>query len=239
VPPPPLFIVTHVAPYADGPAGVHGVLGQAAVALAELAELAGLEPVVVDDPAALEAAELEGGGVLGLFTIGETPWSADQRRAMLEALRSGRLGVVAVHSATDSCGSWPEYENLVGARFDGHPWTADFEIEVADTSHPATAHLPPRWPWKDEVYLFRSLRGDARVLLQVAEGQLDMTVPQARTPECGFPLAWCFTEGAGRVFYTSLGHFSHAWEQPTYLRHVAGGLSWVLEAVAPQTSSSQ
>ena len=41
-----LFIVTQVAPYGDGPAGVHGVLPQAAVALAELGAMAGLEPVI-------------------------------------------------------------------------------------------------------------------------------------------------------------------------------------------------
>ena len=30
--PEPMLIVTQVAPYADGPAGVHGVLGQATMA---------------------------------------------------------------------------------------------------------------------------------------------------------------------------------------------------------------
>ena len=37
------YYVTHVAPYHDGPAGVHGVLGQSAIAVAELAEAAGLD----------------------------------------------------------------------------------------------------------------------------------------------------------------------------------------------------
>ena len=226
----PLFVVTHVAPYADGPAGVHGVLGQAAVALAELGTMAGLDPVVVDDPAALAPDALAGGGVLALFTIGETPWDARQRAALVDALRSGALGVLGVHSATDACASWPEYATLVGARFDGHPWTTDFDVEVVDADHPATAHLPARWPWHDEVYLFRDLRPDAQVLLQVADGALDMDVFGARIPECGLPLAWCFEEGRGRAFYTALGHFPHAWEQPPYLRHVAGGLAWVLRA---------
>jgi uncharacterized protein len=80
------------------------------------------------------------------------------------------------------------------------------------------------------VSLFRDLRPDARVLLQLAPGQLDMSAPGARTPACGFPLAWCFSEGGGRVCYTALGHFPSAWESPTYLRHLAGGLSWILGA---------
>jgi hypothetical protein len=227
-----MYIVTQVAPYLDGPAGVHGVLTQASQALGELATMAGLEPVAVADVTDVAPADLAHGGVLSLFTIGETPWSEPQRQAIGEALRQGRLAVLGIHSATDACRSWDDYPALVGARFDGHPWTQEFEVEIADRSHPATAHLRAPWRWHDEVYLFRDLRPDAHVLLRVAHGQLDMSVPEARVPECGFPLAWCFTEGQGRAFYTSLGHFSGAWESPTYLRHVAGGLAWTQTAPA-------
>jgi len=226
--PSPMFIVTQVAPYPDGPAGVHGVLPQATAALGELAGLAGLAPVAVTDVADLAPAELAHGGVLSLFTIGETPWSGAQRTAISDAVRDGRLAVLGVHSATDACRGWDDYASLVGARFDGHPWTQEFEVEIADRTHPANAHLSAPWRWHDEVYLFRDLRPDAHVLLRVAHGQLDMSVPDARVPECGFPLAWCFTEGRGRCFYTSLGHFPGAWENPTFLRHVAGGLAWSL-----------
>jgi hypothetical protein len=173
---------------------------------------------------------LEAGGVLALFTIGETPFSPAQRAAIVGAWRAGRLGVLGVHSATDACHTWDEYGAVVGARFAGHPWTQDFTIDVVDPAHPATDHLGDRWAWHDEVYLFADLRPDARVLLRLAEPetQLDMTAPGARTPECGFPLAWCHTEEAGRSFYTALGHYPGAWETPAYLRHLHGGLRWVL-----------
>ena len=222
-----MFVVTDVAPYRHGPAGVHGVLPQAAVALAELAGLASLDAVRVGEVSEIDPAALAGGGVLALFTIGETPWSDAQRAAIVDGVRSGRLGILGVHAATDACAGWEEYGALVGARFDGHPWTETFDIDV-DVAHPSTRHLEDRWRWRDEVYLFRDLRPDARVLLRVAEGQLDMEVPGGRRPAIGFPLAWCFTEGAGRVFYTALGHFPGAWETPDYLRHLQGGLAWVL-----------
>jgi len=223
-----MYIVTDVAPYPHGPAGVHGVLPQAAVALAELAELASLRAVRVGAVPEIDPAALAAGGVVALFTIGETPWSEAQRAAIVEGVRSGRLAILAVHAATDACTSWEEYGSLVGARFDGHPWTETFDIDVVDGSHPSTSHLGGRWRWHDEVYLFRDLRPDAKVLLRVAEGQLDMDVAGARRPPIGFPLAWCFSEGAGRVFYSSLGHFPGAWETPDYLRHLQGGLTWVL-----------
>ena len=231
-----LLFTTHVAPYADGPAGVHAVLPQAATAMAELAGRRRLEAVLTTDVTSLDPAVLADGGVLALFTIGETPWSDAQRTALLEAVRAGRTAVLGVHSATDASRAWPEYGRLLGARFDGHPWTATVALDV-DTGHPATAHLPARWEWHDEVYLFADLRPDARVLLRVAEGQLDMTVPDARRPACGFPLAWCFEEGRGRCFYSALGHFPHAWEQPDYLRHLDGALGWLLEGLTSVTGS--
>jgi type 1 glutamine amidotransferase len=229
--PDPLLFVTHVAPYRDGPAGVHGVLDQAAIGVAQVAELCGLDPVRVDDVRTLETDALRRSRALALFTIGETPWSESQRALILERVRGGALAVVAIHSATDSCYGWDDYGALVGARFDGHPWTQSFTADVLDPSHPACAHLGEAWPWHDEVYQFRDLRPDARVLLRVPDGQLDLSAPGARRPPFGYPLAWCFEEGAGRVFSTSLGHFPAAWESPAYLRHLQGGLAWALGRV--------
>ncbi len=223
-----LLFVTQVAPYADGPAGVHGVLDQAAVGVAQVAELHGLEPRRVEDVRTLDADALASARVLALFTIGETPWSDAQRATILERLRAGSLAVLAIHSATDACYGWDEYGAVVGARFDGHPWTETIELEVVEPDHPATKHLGATWTWRDEVYQFRDLRPDARVLLRVPDAQLDLAAPGARRPEFGFPLAWCFVEGSGRVSSTSLGHFPGAWESPAYLQHLSGSLGWAL-----------
>jgi hypothetical protein len=223
-----LLFVTQVAPYADGPAGVHGVLDQAAIGVAQVAELHGLAARRVDDVRDLAPDDIEDAVALALFTIGETPWSAAQRDAIVQRVRAGSLAVLAVHSATDSCYGWDEYGLLVGARFDGHPWTQEFDAEVTEASHPATSHLGPSWHWRDEVYQFRELRPDARILLRVPETQLDLDAPGAKRPDFGFPLAWCFFEGKGRVSSTSLGHFPGAWESPAYLRHLSGSLAWAL-----------
>jgi type 1 glutamine amidotransferase len=223
-----LLFVTQVAPYVDGPAGVHGVLDQAAVGVSQVAELNGLRPRRVHDVRELEPSELREARALALFTIGETPWSAAQRGAILDGVRAGTMAVLSIHSATDSCYGWDEYGALVGARFDGHPWTQTFTADVLDASHPACTHLGSEWRWHDEVYQFRDLRPDAQVLLRVRDGELDLDAPGARPPVFGYPLAWCFGEGDGRVFSTSLGHFPGAWETPAYLRHLAGGLEWAL-----------
>lgn len=225
---PELLFATEVAPYRDGVAGAHGVLPQAVLILRQLAKLAGLGFRHVDDVGALPAQALEQARVLSLFTIGETPWSEAQRDAIARGVRSGRLGFLPLHSASDACHGWPDYGRLVGARFDGHPWTQEFTVEVVDREHPATRHLGAEWRTTDEVYLFRELRPDARVLLRARAADLDLRAPGARVPEIGLPLAWCHREGEGRVFYTALGHFPGLYEQPRFIAHLHGGLRWVL-----------
>ena len=228
-----MLIVNQVAPYGagaphqPGPAGVHGVLPQAATALAELATIEGLQPRIVQDVATLQIEDLDDTRILCLFNIGETPFSAAQRASIEASWLSGGLAVLAVHSATDACYGWPAYQRLLGARFDGHPWTQSCAIDV-DSDHPATAELGPLWLWRDEIYLFRDLRTDARVLLRLSEEQLDLSVPDARVPDGGVPLAWCHEEAGGRTFYSSLGHFPEAWERPDHLRYLAGALRWLL-----------
>ena len=224
----PLLFVTQVSPYRDGPAGVHGVLDQAAVGVHQVAEMHGLRGRRVDDVRDLTVADISEARALALFTIGETPWSQEQRAAILDGVRVGRLAVCAIHSATDSCYGWDEYGALVGARFNGHPWTQTFVADVVDPNHPSCAHLGDEWHWRDEVYQFRDLRPDAQILLRVRDGELDLTAGGAVQASFGFPLAWCFSEGEGRVFSTSLGHFPSAWESPAYLRHLSGGLGWAL-----------
>jgi hypothetical protein len=230
-----LMYVTQVAPYErDGTAGapqlagVHRVLEQSATALAEMADLAGLEFAHSSDVRRLPTDELDSCRVLALFTIGETPWSQSQRRQILEQVRAGETHVLGIHSATDSCHRWDEFGRLVGARFDGHPWTQELTIEVADDDHPATRGLPNPWLVEDELYLFRDLRPDARVLLRVRPDGLDMSRPGAHVPAIGFPFAWSFSEGLGRVFYTALGHFPAAYENIVYLNHLYGALTWLL-----------
>jgi uncharacterized protein len=234
-----LLYLTDVSPYAAGPdraepqlrmAGAHGVLGQSAIAASELAKAAGLSFRHAASVSEIEPGALDRARVLALFTIGDTPWSAGQREVIARRVRTGELALFALHSAADSASSWPEFGQLLGARFDGHPWTQRFAIDVADADHPSTRHLPSAWHFLDEVYLFRDLRPDARVLLCASGEDLDMSSPGARRPEIGFPLAWCFSEGEGRIFYTALGHFPSAYEDVRFLGHLYGGLEWVLGA---------
>src|SRR5215469_1748070 len=163
-------------------AGVHQSLGSAATALEEIAGLCGLGFRHAHRAADIGLEDLEGARLLALFTIGETPWRQGQREVIERRASSGALGIVGLHSATDAAYGWPAMGSLLGGRFNGHPITGDLPITVVDRSHPATAHLPSPWIFRDELYLFRELVPDARLLLAVELGG-----SQAST----LPIAWC------------------------------------------------
>jgi type 1 glutamine amidotransferase len=225
-----LLYVSDVSPYrpepagqgaAAGPtmAGVHHSLGSAAIALAEIAGLNGLGFRHATRAADVTADDLRAARLLALFTIGETPWNAEQRSVIEQRAAAGTLGIVGLHAATDAAYGWPAIGDLLGGRFNGHPITGDLPITVVDGDHPATAHLRSPWRFRDELYLFRELVPDARVLLAVEFGG---------TSVGRLPLAWCLERPPMRSFYTALGHFAAAYEDADYLQHVRGGIEWVL-----------
>jgi type 1 glutamine amidotransferase len=202
-------------------AGVHQSLGSAATALAEIAGLNGLGFRHAARAADITADDLAAARLLVLFTIGETPWNTRQRATIERRATAGDLGIVGLHAATDAAYGWPGIGNLLGGRFNGHPITGDLPITVVDPDHPATAHLRSPWRFRDELYLFREMVPDARVLLAVEFG--GTSVGQ-------LPLAWCVERAPMRSFYTALGHFVAAYEDADYLQHVRGGIEWVLGA---------
>ncbi|NEE13565.1 ThuA domain-containing protein, partial [Streptomyces sp. SID7499] len=46
------------------------------------------------------------------------------------------------------------------------------------------------------------------------------------------PLVWCKDSGAGRSFYTALGHADEAYSDPAFRRHLLGGLCWAAGVTA-------
>jgi type 1 glutamine amidotransferase len=92
------------------------------------------------------------------YTTGELPLSETQKADLLQFVRSGK-GFAGSHCATDTFYRWPEYGNMIGAYFDGHPWTTNITAVVEDTSHPATAHLGEKFQINDEIYQFKAPYG--------------------------------------------------------------------------------
>lgn len=200
----------------------HASIPAGAAALAELAAAQGMSAHHTEDPADLRPERLAGcAAVVFLSPTGDV--LDDPARAGLRAYVEAGGGFLGVHAAACAEEGWPYYGELLGARFDGHPPVQRARVTVTDRSHPATAHLPERWEWTDEWYDFRDGPAGAGVRVLASVDESTYAGGATGGPH---PLVWCHEPGAGRSFYTALGHPADAYADPDFRRHLLGALSW-------------
>ncbi|BBB01603.1 putative glycosyl hydrolase [Actinacidiphila reveromycinica] len=200
----------------------HASIPAGAAALAELAERQGMPARHTEDPGDLRPDALAGCAVVVFLSpTGEV--LHDRARAALRGFVTGGGGFLGVHAAACAEYDWPYYGELLGARFDGHPPVQPADVHVHDRTHPATAHLPAVWRWTDEWYDFRA--GPAGRGVRVL-ASADGTSYEGGATGADHPLVWCHRAGAGRVFYTALGHLGSAYADPDFRGHLGGALRW-------------
>lgn len=186
-----------------------------------------LEIVATEDLSMLNAATLREFDAVLFFTSGELPISDSQKQALLDFVRAGK-GFGGVHSATDTLYNWAAYGELIGARFNGHPWVQEVRLDVEDPAHPATAHLAPGVAILDEIYQFRDFsRERVRVLMTLDAHSVNLGADGVNPGTSDFPLAWCREFGAGRSFYTALGHFESTWRDARFEKMMLEALLWL------------
>jgi uncharacterized protein (TIGR03437 family) len=193
------------------------------------ARAGGLDLTATEDLSALN--DLRDYSAVAFFTSGELSLSAEQKEGLLAFIRNGG-GFLGFHSATDTLYTWPEYGDLIGARFDGHPWVQSVRIDIEDPTHPATRHLTPSFTITDEIYQFREFSRDkVRVLMTLDTGSVDPHAAGVNRTDNDFALAWVRPYGNGRMFYTALGHFEDTWRDPRFQQMVEQSLLWVTEQI--------
>jgi type 1 glutamine amidotransferase len=163
-----------------------------------------------------------------IFFMGhrDVPLDAQQRAELAAFVHDEGKGLVAAHVALTAFEGWPEFGDLIGGRYDDHPWnTASGTIINEDPSFPATKHFPATFPFVDEFYQAKAFSRDARVLLRLDTSKMPAN-PQLRNMD--FPLAWAKTYGKGRVFYSSLGHAPETWDNRNVAQMYFEAIRWAL-----------
>lgn len=180
-----------------------------------------------EDVSTISEAGLRNYDAVFFFTSGELPVSDAQKAALLQFVRGGK-GFGGVHSATDTFYQWPEYGELIGARFNGHPWVHEVGIDVEDAAHPAASHAPFGFSILEEIYQFREFSRDrVRVLMSLDTSTVNLRLPDVNPGTADFPLAWCRSYGSGRVFYNALGHFESTWLDRGFQQSMLGAILWL------------
>lgn len=217
-----MLYVTHSAGFR------HGSIEASRRVLEQIAARSGaLEIVSTEDLSRLTAENLRNYDSVLFFTSGELPLSDRQRSDLLEFVRGGK-GFGGFHSATDTLYNWPEYGELIGGYFDGHPWTQEVAVDIEDPDHPATRGFPNSFRIREEIYQHRNFSRDrVRVLMTLDTGSVNLGVQGVNRTDGDFALAWIRNYGQGRVFYSALGHFDETWLDVRIQGMLLGALQWL------------
>ena len=169
------------------------------------------------DYSALNADTLAKYDAVVLFTTGEER-GADIA-ALLDFVRQGHP-LIGIHCAADSFTGNADYIRAIGGKFRTHPAPLEVTVEFVDPDHPILAGLTP-FTVHDELYLFADYDPqNVHLLAQTRSYDAENSDP--------IPICWTRSEGAGRVFYLSLGHFPAVMESDGWQALFQSGVRWSL-----------
>lgn len=150
--------------------------------------------------------------------------SSKQRNAILDFIKDGG-GFMAIHAATDAgYPHWPEYSQLIGGVFDGHPWDSSgtFGICIEDPEHSCVDHYSnSTFKISDELYKYKEYhRKNQRVLMTVdtrvsprrngvppkKNGKKNISPKKIGREDEDHALVWVKKYGKGHVFVSAFGH---------------------------------
>lgn len=208
---------------------VEDQLSPAEIAVTQLGQQSGLFEVhcTQDCAADFTKENLQNYQLVFFYTTGKLPIKeADLDYFFKEWLPTKGHGVIGAHSATDTFGDYKPYWDMIGGTFDGHPWGSGTTVTIAvhEPEHPAMrAWAGTSFKIKDEIYQYKNWQPEkVRVLMS-----LDMAQCEPKEPR-HVPVSWVKDYGAGKLFYTNLGHNPETWANKQFVKHLEGGIRWVM-----------
>jgi uncharacterized protein len=162
------------------------------------------------------------------FGVREIDLDAQQRADLLRFVRDDGKGFVATHAGATAFFSWPEFGDMLGGRFDEHPWgISEATVIVENRTSPITRHLPATFTVTDEHYQLKEFSRDkVQVLARLDPATLDLKAPLVHRTDRDFAVAYTKTYGKGRVFYSTLGHPRELWDQSWLQTMYFEALKW-------------
>jgi hypothetical protein len=165
------------------------------------------------------------------YTTGELDMDDSQKADLISFVKEDGKGFVGVHSAPDTFYKWPEYGEMLGGYFDGHPWnTFPAPVLIEDPTSPMTKHFSSKeFVQLDEIYQARNYsRENVRVLMRLNEDKLNLSQKGIKRTDKDWAVTWIKSYGKGRVFYSSLGHTFEAWDNPEIQKMYLEAVKWAI-----------
>jgi len=181
---------------------------------------------ITKKPLKWEAKNLDAFDAIVFFTDGDLDMDAAQKADLLAFVREDGKGFIGIHSAAITFTGWPEYGQMLGGYFDGHPWGQfDAPLVVEDSSFPGMNKFPVAFTLFDEIYQIKDFsRQNVRVLLSLDATKIDRS--RKGVKQTDFPVIWAKNYGKGRVLYNGLGHVQAVWERPDFQKMWLEMIQW-------------
>ncbi len=156
---------------------------------------------------------------------------AHLKESLVKFVRGGK-GLVVLHAGLAIFREWDEWGDIMGGRFDNHPWNQEVTLRVEEPDHPLSrAFGGPEFVVKDEIYQVKGpySRETHRVLLSLdLEKSGEPNVAEVHRKDGDLALAWIKPYGEGRVFYCGLGHYHELFWNPIVLQFLLDGTQFAL-----------
>jgi uncharacterized protein len=158
----------------------------------------------------------------------------DMHQAISEAAKADLLarlnegkGLVVLHHAIANYQAWPEYTQVIGARYyldkttihgvekprSVYQHDMHFPVHIVDPSHPVTRGVSD-FEIHDETYNLFDISPDCHPLLTTTE------------PTSNKVIGWSKNYGKARIVYLQSGHDHFAYENPNYQKLLAQAIQW-------------
>jgi hypothetical protein len=138
------------------------------------------KPVVgADGKPLLYSKNLNDFDAIFFFGVREIDLKPGQMADLLSFVHDDGKGFIVAHAGLTAFFSSPEFGEMIGGRFDEHPWgIIQAPILVEDSTFPGMSHLPQKFDHIDEYYQIKDFsREKSHVLLGLDVSHLDMTAP--------------------------------------------------------------
>ena len=167
------------------------------------------------DSAKLDALSL----IVPVWTMGTI--TREQEAGLLEAVKKG-VGIAGWHGGMgDSFRNNTEYQFMVGGQWVAHPGgVIDYDVTITNHRDPITAGLADFHMHSEQYYMHADPSNE--VLATTTFGGEHAPWIKGTV----MPVAWKRMWGAGRVFYTSLGHVAIDFNVPEARAIVQRGMLW-------------
>jgi len=172
------------------------------------------------------------------------------REGFIKLIENGKA-FIAMHSGSDTYHPFRGYIDMLGGEFETHKAQVEVQPILHSPAHPITKSVPVGWKVFDEIYIIKSFdkaKVHALLGLNAHPNQAQLNDEEKKKEaelKRYFPISWCKELGAGRVFYTSLGHREDVWDPTwkegtpdrknspeiahTYQEMILAGIKWALK----------